>query len=127
VATTRLYAFPTTLSVATLVSPADLPSGTYFFAMAGVGKAFENSVILVAVGVVAIIINTCVITRWGRRRVFLVSGLLLCGVVQLIIAALYTVNPTSPSTLKAIVGLTIVYIMGYNGKILGPACIDSRP
>ena len=45
--------------------------GTYFFTMAGIGKPFENAVILVAVGVVAIIINTLVITRWGRRRVCL--------------------------------------------------------
>lgn len=85
--------------------------------MAGVGKPFENSVILVAVGVIAIIINTCIITRWGRRRVFLVSGLLLCGVVQLIIAAVYDAKPTSQSTMKLVVGLTVVYIMAYNGQL----------
>lgn len=85
--------------------------------MAGVGKPFENTVILTATGVIAIIINTCVITRWGRRRVFLTSGLILCGVVQLIIAAVYNAAPTSQSTLKLIVGLSVVYILGYNGDI----------
>ena len=84
--------------------------------MAGVGKPFENSVILVGVGVIAIIINTIVITRWGRRRVFLTAGLILCGVVQLIIAILYDLHPTNESTLKSIVGLSVVYILGYNGK-----------
>ena len=58
--------------------------GTYFFEMAGVGKPFENAVVLVAVGVIAIIINTLVITRFGRRRVFLTVGLILCGIVQLV-------------------------------------------
>lgn len=90
--------------------------GTYFFTMAGVGKPFENSVILVAVGVIAIILNTLVITRWGRRRVFLIVGLTLCGVVQLIIAAVYDARPTDTSTLKLIVGLSVLYILAYNGE-----------
>ncbi|KAK3620600.1 hypothetical protein LTR56_023313 [Elasticomyces elasticus] len=80
--------------------------GTYFFAMAGVGKPFENSVALVAVGVIAIIINTCVITRFGRRRIFLISGLLLCAVTMLIIAAVYTVKPNADSTKNLIVAMS---------------------
>ncbi|KAK5734180.1 hypothetical protein LTR17_009163 [Elasticomyces elasticus] len=91
--------------------------GTYFFAMAGVGKPFENSVALVAVGVVAIIINTCVITRFGRRRIFLISGLLLCAVTMLIIAAVYTVKPNDASTKNLIVAMSVIYILGYNGMI----------
>ena len=83
--------------------------------MTGVGKPFENAVILVAVGVVAIIINTLVITRWRRRRVFLTVGLTLCGIVQLIIAAVYDARPTKDSTVKLIVGLSVVYILSYNG------------
>ena len=90
--------------------------GTYFFAMAGVGKPFENAVILTSVGVIAIIINTLVITRWGRRRVFLVVGLILCGIVQLILAAVYDAQPTKSSTLKLIVGLSVLYILAYNGS-----------
>ena len=89
--------------------------GTYFFQMAGVGEPFQNSVILVSVGVIAIIINTLVITRWGRRRVFLTIGLTICGIVQLIIAAVYKARPTEQSTLKMIVGLSVVYILAYNG------------
>ncbi|KAK5713737.1 hypothetical protein LTR17_017504 [Elasticomyces elasticus] len=85
--------------------------------MAGVGKPFENSVALVAVGVVAIIINTCVITRFGRRRIFLISGLLLCAVTMLIIAAVYTVKPNDASTKNLIVAMSVIYILGYNGMI----------
>ncbi len=65
--------------------------------------------------VVAIIINPLVITRWGRRRVFLIVGLCLCGTVQLIIAAVYDARPTEESTLKLIVALSVVYILAYNG------------
>ena len=72
--------------------------------------------ILVSVGVVAIILNTLVITRYGRRRVFLVVGLCLCGAVQLIIAAVYNARPTEESTLRLIVGLSVVYILAYNGE-----------
>jgi len=85
--------------------------------MAGVGKPFENAVVLVTTGVIAIIINTCIITRYGRRRVFLTVGLILCAITQLILAALYTVAPKANSTLNGIVGLSVVYILSYNGMI----------
>lgn len=39
--------------------------GTYFFEMAGIGNAFENSCILTALGVVAVIANSFIITRYG--------------------------------------------------------------
>lgn len=85
--------------------------------MAGIGNAFQNSCILVAVGVVIILINSAVITKIGRRRVFLITGLILCGITQLMVAAIYNAHPTRQSTGKAIVGLSVVYIIGYNGCI----------
>lgn len=91
--------------------------GTFFFEMAHIGDAFENSCILVAVGVVAVIINSIVITKWGRRRVFLTTGLIICGMIQLLQAIVYTVHPGTVSTGKAIVGLSVVYLIGYNGCI----------
>ncbi|KAF2092639.1 MFS transporter [Rhizodiscina lignyota] len=91
--------------------------GTYFFEMANIGNAFENSCILTAIGVVAIILNSLVVTKIGRRRVFLIVGLTICGVVQLIMAAVYTVHPGTVSTGRAVVGLSIIYIVAYNGMI----------
>lgn len=102
--------------------------------MAGVGSAFENSCILTAVGVFIILVNSAIITRYGRRRVFLISGLIICGICQLIVAAVYTVNPGTKSTgkvkpgsnalpsytadtLQVIVGISVLYIMGYNGMV----------
>lgn len=92
-------------------------SNSYFFQMAGVGQPFQNSVILVALGVFAMAVNVCIITRWGRRRVFLTSGLILCGSVQLIVAAIFDAQPHNKSVLKAVVGLSIIYIIGFNGMI----------
>lgn len=74
--------------------------GTYFFQMAQVGSPFMNSCILVAVGVVAITVNSCVISSIGRRRVFLMSGLTICGLCQIAVAAVYHVNPGTVSTGK---------------------------
>ncbi|USP78248.1 general substrate transporter [Curvularia clavata] len=108
--------------------------GTYFFQMANVGSPFMNTCILTAVGVLVITVNSCVISKIGRRRVFLVTGLLICGVTQIIIAAVYHANPGTTTTGKVIlsflsalqlhantneviVGLSVVYICGYNGMI----------
>jgi SP family sugar:H+ symporter-like MFS transporter len=74
--------------------------GTYFFQMAHVGSPFMNSCILVAVGVFAITVNSCVISKIGRRRVFLMTGLSICGVCQIAVAAVYHVNPNTVSTGK---------------------------
>lgn len=91
--------------------------GTYFFAMAGIGQPFENSCILVGVGVIAILINSAVITKYGRRRVFLVTGLLLCALFQLIVAIAYTVAPGTKRTGQVIVAMSVLYIISYNGMI----------
>ncbi|KAK3332922.1 general substrate transporter [Cercophora scortea] len=98
--------------------------GTYFFQIAGIGAAFENSCILNAVGIVAILINSSVITHFGRRRVFLTIGLCICGLAQLLTAVVWTVNPNTKSTGQAIVGLGVVYIMGYNGMVAAYAWIS---
>ncbi|KAF2269965.1 general substrate transporter [Lojkania enalia] len=91
--------------------------GTYFFEMAHVGNAFQNTCILTAVGVAVIMINSAVISKIGRRRVFLMIGMFICGVSQFAVAAVYHVHPGTVSTGKAIVGLSVVYIMGYNGMV----------
>lgn len=98
--------------------------GTYFFQMAQVGSPFMNSCILVAVGVVAITVNSCIISSVGRRRVFLMSGLTICGLCQIAVAAVYHVNPGTISTGKAIIGLSVVYICGYNGMIAAYAWLS---
>ncbi|KAL6252844.1 hypothetical protein RBB50_000563 [Rhinocladiella similis] len=91
--------------------------GTYFFEMAAVGSPFENACILTGVGVIAILINSAVITRWGRRRVFLVTGMIICGLAQLIVAVVYDKQGPGQNTGKVIVGISVVYLIGYNGMV----------
>lgn len=99
--------------------------------MAGVGNAFENSCILTAIGVVAIILNIAVVTRIGRRRFFLTTGLIICGFSQLIVAAVYTVHPGTQATGRAIVGLSVVFIFAYNvcvhDSLFHPFCHIADP
>ena len=85
--------------------------------MANIGNAFQNSCILVAIGVFIIIVNSAVITKIGRRRVFLITGLIICGITQLIIAAVYNAKPGTQTTGKIIVAFSVIYIVGYNGCI----------
>ncbi|KAI7783318.1 sugar transporter 4 [Diaporthe eres] len=98
--------------------------GTYFFEMANIGNSFENSCILTAVGVFAIILNSAVVTHIGRRRVFLTVGLFICGLSQLLTAVIYTIRPGTQSTGKGIVALAIIYIFGYNGMVATYAWIS---
>jgi hypothetical protein len=68
--------------------------------MAAVGSPFENACILTGVGVIAIMINSAVVTRWGRRRLFLVTGMVICGFAQLIVAIVYDKKGPGKSTGK---------------------------
>ncbi|KAI1367156.1 general substrate transporter [Xylaria arbuscula] len=91
--------------------------GTYFFEMANVGNAFENSCILTGTGVAALLFNALVITKYGRRRVMMMSGFVVCGLSQLIMAIVYTIEPGTQKTGKVIVGLSVIYIVAYNALI----------
>ncbi|KAI1299604.1 MFS monosaccharide transporter-like protein [Xylaria venustula] len=88
--------------------------GTYFFEMANVGNAFENSCILTGVGVASLLFNALIITKYGRRRAMMVSGFIVCGLSQLIMAIVYTVEPGTQKTGKIIVGFSVIYIVSYN-------------
>jgi len=66
---------------------------TYFFEMAGIGSPFQNTCIMSGVGSFVLIVNSLIITKYGLRRVFLSWGMVLCGLSQLIMAAVYTAHP----------------------------------
>ncbi|KIX07384.1 uncharacterized protein Z518_02037 [Rhinocladiella mackenziei CBS 650.93] len=89
----------------------------YFFAMAHVSNAFGMSCVLSTMGLLAILINSVIVVRYGRRRVLLMSGLVVCGVLQLIIAITYDKNPGTKTTGKVLVALACLYMMSYNGMI----------
>jgi hypothetical protein len=82
--------------------------------MAKVPNAFGMTCVLSAIGLLAIIINSCVVVRYGRRRVLLLNGLVICGVLQLIIAITYDKNPGTKVTGQVLVALSSLYMMSYN-------------
>jgi len=90
--------------------------GTYFFAMAGEAKPFEDSVILTTVGV-AIITVAFFYVRLIGRRVILMVGMGVSALAMLIQAIVYTKAPGTVSTGKVVVGMAVLYIIFYNGCV----------
>ncbi|KAK3378970.1 general substrate transporter [Lasiosphaeria ovina] len=84
-----------------------LAFGTYFFAIAGIGKPFENSVIFIAVSVLSVLINSAVVTRFGYRRTMMI----------LVIAAVWHARPFPSSSGSVVVALSVIYMFFYGGCI----------
>ncbi|KAI8631688.1 general substrate transporter [Xylariaceae sp. FL1651] len=89
----------------------------YFFTMARIPNAFAMSCVLSITGLVAILINSLIVVRYGRRRVLLTGGLSICGILQLIIAVVYAKKPGARVTGSVIVALSCLYLMAYNGMV----------
>ncbi len=82
--------------------------------MARVKDPFAMSCVLSTIGLIALVMNSLIVVRYGRRRVLLMTGLITCGVLQLIIAVTYDKHPGAPSTGKVLVALSCLYMMSYN-------------
>jgi hypothetical protein len=89
----------------------------YFLQMSHVASPFAMSNVLSSISILAFIFNAFLITRFGRRRVLLTTGLLVCGSLQLVIATVYHVHPGTKAMGKVTVGLTGIYMFSYNGMI----------
>jgi sugar porter (SP) family MFS transporter len=89
----------------------------YFLGMSKVANPFGMSNILSAMGILAILFNSLIVVRYGRRRVIMMIGLSLCGIFQLIIAVVYKTHPGTTSTGQVLVAFTCIYMMSYNGMI----------
>jgi MFS family permease len=89
----------------------------YFLQMAKVADPFAMSNVLSAISILAFIANSFIVVRFGNRRNLLMTGLLICGFLQLIIATVYHKHPNAKATGKVTVGLTGIYMFSYNGMI----------
>ncbi|KAI1102418.1 general substrate transporter [Jackrogersella minutella] len=89
----------------------------YFFTMAKVANPFAMGCVLSAIGLLAIVLNSLIVVRYGRRRVLLMCGLGICGILQLIIAVMYDKNPGAKATGEVLVALSCLYMMSYNGMV----------
>jgi hypothetical protein len=85
--------------------------------MAKVADPFAMSNVLSAISILAFIANSFIVVRFGNRRNLLMTGLIICGILQLIIATVYHKYPNAKSTGKVTVGLTGIYMFSYNGMI----------
>ena len=95
----------------------DLAYKAYFFTIAKVSNPFAMTNVLSCIGIIAIIANSLIIVKFGRRRVLLMTGLLVCGILQLIIAITYSKKPGTKDTGRVIVALSCLYMFSYNGMI----------
>lgn len=90
--------------------------------MADIGlDPFAMSNVIGACGLVSIIINALLIVRYGRRRVWLIGGLVSCGILQIIMAVVYDTRPGLFSTGKVIVALSSVQIAVYQVSVSPPS------
>lgn len=92
--------------------------GTYMFQMAGIKKPFEQSVGLAASALGFSILNTLFITKMGYRRQWLVIGLLICAVCNVVMAAAYTASPGSHASGIVTIAMFHVFNIGYIGMVL---------
>ena len=82
--------------------------------MAQVSDPFAMSCVLSTMGLLAIVVNSLIVVKYGRRRVLLTSGLITCGILQLIIAVVYDTEGANSTTGKVLVALCCLYMMSYN-------------
>ncbi|KAL5442828.1 hypothetical protein PMIN06_008895 [Paraphaeosphaeria minitans] len=85
--------------------------------MAKVSNPFAMSNVLSCIGILAILANSLIIVKFGNRRVLLMTGLLVCGILQIIIAIVHDKQPGTKNTGKIIVALSSLYMFSYNGLI----------
>ncbi|CAI4213861.1 unnamed protein product [Parascedosporium putredinis] len=81
--------------------------------MARTPDAFGMSCIVNAMGLIAIIANSLIVVKYGKRRVLLVNGLIICGVLQLIVAIVYDKKPGEKITGQVLIAMTCLYMMVY--------------
>lgn len=82
--------------------------------------------VLSAVGLVAILLNSMIVVRYGRRRVLILSGLIICGLLQLIIAVVYDKKGATITTGNVLVALSSLYMFSYNVSELVPGNLETR-
>lgn len=88
------------------------------FQMAGIKEPFEQSVGLAASALGFAILNSFTITKTGYRRRWLISGLSLCGVCNIVMAATYQAYPASRASGIVTIAMFHVFNLGYISMVL---------
>lgn len=82
--------------------------------MAKVEDPFAMSNVLSTCGLVGIIGNALIIVRYGRRRILLITGLLLSGLLQLLMAIVYDRHGGTAAAGRGIVACTALYFFFFD-------------
>jgi hypothetical protein len=85
--------------------------------MAKVENPFAMSNVLSAIGLLGLITSSLIVVRYGRRRVLLVNGILICGTIQLAMAVAYDKHGGTPATGRALVALSSLYFFFFNVRL----------
>lgn len=96
--------------------------------MAQTPDPFGMTCVVNTVGLIAIIVNTCIVVRYGKRRILLMCGMTICGILQLIVAVVYDKVPNTKVAGKVLIALTSLYMMTYcvSPHLHLPASGDNR-
>jgi MFS transporter, SP family, sugar:H+ symporter len=88
---------------------------TFSFALGGLSNPFQSTIILLCVGFIGNF-QGVILSRYVGRRPLLIYGPLVSGLCLIGIGIAFTVNPIAPSSGRALVGLSCVYLWAYNSS-----------
>ncbi|KAK0380680.1 hypothetical protein CLIM01_01960 [Colletotrichum limetticola] len=89
----------------------------YFFSVAQVEHPFAMTNVLSTAGLLAILANAFIVVRYGRRRLMLINGLVICGCLQLIMAVTYDKQPHTINAGKVLVAMSCIFMVAFNGMV----------
>ncbi|OHE95099.1 hypothetical protein CORC01_09623 [Colletotrichum orchidophilum] len=89
----------------------------YFFSVARVEHPFAMTNVLSTAALLAIIANAFIVVRYGRRRIMLINGLVICGCLQLTMAVAYDKQPHTITAGKVLVAMSCIFMIAFNGMV----------
>jgi MFS transporter, SP family, sugar:H+ symporter len=101
---------------------------TYFFALVGLGNAFEVTVIVNACQIAGPLLAFIVVRKIGRRPL-LIGGAAVCGFCMLAFASVAQGAPNSPAAAKCLITFICIFFFTYAGTwgSVGPVVMGEVP
>ncbi|KAF2008730.1 general substrate transporter [Aaosphaeria arxii CBS 175.79] len=90
---------------------------TYYFAIAGVSKPFEYSIMMTCLGFAASICGMYALHTSVGRRPILIYGSLACALFSLAPGIAHSVSPHTPITANVVVAFTVLFMCAYNASV----------
>ena len=90
---------------------------TYFFAIAGITKAFEFSIMNTCIGFIGVNCGMIAMRKFVGRRFITIFGSVACGLTMLGMAIADSISPNSIPTGRALVAFVAIWQFFYNGCV----------